>query len=255
MLSPPTQTRAVEGMKSQSKSVEGELTREALVGAAEELFARYGPEGVSIRSVNSAAGVASAATHYHFGSKDALVYAVLRRRGQVVVNRYFQLLDELDSKDSPTPRDLVEVFAKPLIELIEEDPVGGLRWLKFVAQLAQSRDVRLQRATTGPGSINERFSAAVSRVLRGAPTHVALMRWQIAASALLRLLATADMPGGRLPGDSTTGVSGEYVEAIVDFATAGLEGPHGGARLARRDSAQGRGATPTGRHRRAGGEA
>ncbi|MFN8628716.1 MAG: helix-turn-helix domain-containing protein [Candidatus Binatia bacterium] len=48
--------------------------------AAEELFATFGVEGVSIRSINAAAGLAAPSVHYHFGSKDDLLSAVLRRR-------------------------------------------------------------------------------------------------------------------------------------------------------------------------------
>ena len=52
-------------------------TRERLILAAEELFARDGLDAVSLRQVNTAAGQRNAsAAHYHFGSKQGMVLAL-----------------------------------------------------------------------------------------------------------------------------------------------------------------------------------
>lgn len=55
-------------------------TRERLLDTAEELFAAQGYHATSLRAITSAAGVNLAAVNYHFGSKEALLEAVLRRR-------------------------------------------------------------------------------------------------------------------------------------------------------------------------------
>src|SRR6516225_8182566 len=65
----------------------------ALILAAERLFAERGIEGVALRQVNQAANQKNmSAAHYHFGSRDGLVNAVLvyrlpeldRRRGELL---------------------------------------------------------------------------------------------------------------------------------------------------------------------------
>ena len=56
-----------------------EDTRERILDTAEQLFAEHGFDGTSIRDVTTAAGVNLAAVHYHFGSKEDLLRAVLER--------------------------------------------------------------------------------------------------------------------------------------------------------------------------------
>ena len=55
-------------------------TRTRILDAAEELFMQHGFEGTSMRLLTAKAGVNLAAVNYHFGSKDAMVEAVFRRR-------------------------------------------------------------------------------------------------------------------------------------------------------------------------------
>src|SRR5258708_18044674 len=55
-------------------------TRTRILDTAEELFMLHGFEGTSMRLLTSSAGVNLAAVNYHFGSKDALIEALFRRR-------------------------------------------------------------------------------------------------------------------------------------------------------------------------------
>ena len=55
-------------------------TKTKILNAAEDLFAARGPNAVSLRQVISRAKVNLAAIHYHFGSKESLLQAVLSRR-------------------------------------------------------------------------------------------------------------------------------------------------------------------------------
>ena len=60
--------------------------RELLLAAALKLFAQHGIDGVSIRAVNREAGLGPASVHYHFGTKDALLDAVLHVYGDTVID-------------------------------------------------------------------------------------------------------------------------------------------------------------------------
>src|SRR3990167_7429916 len=55
-------------------------TRTRILDAAEELFMQHGFEAASMRLLTSRAGANLAAVNYHFGSKDALIEALFRRR-------------------------------------------------------------------------------------------------------------------------------------------------------------------------------
>jgi AcrR family transcriptional regulator len=56
-----------------------EQTSEAILDAAEELFARGGPEGVSVREIAAQAGISHALVHRYLGSKQEVYKAVLNR--------------------------------------------------------------------------------------------------------------------------------------------------------------------------------
>ena len=55
-------------------------TKDRILNAAETLFALNGASGASLRAITQRAKVNLAAVHYHFGSKDRLLEAVLARR-------------------------------------------------------------------------------------------------------------------------------------------------------------------------------
>jgi AcrR family transcriptional regulator len=58
---------------------DGERSKEAILSAAEDLFARQGFEGTSMQEIGEAAGVARSTPAYFFRSKEALYEAVLAR--------------------------------------------------------------------------------------------------------------------------------------------------------------------------------
>jgi len=78
-------------------------TRTRILDAAEELFMQHGFEGTSMRLLTSKAGVNLAAVNYHFGSKDALIEAVFRRRLDPMNAARVAALDRLERDASGQP--------------------------------------------------------------------------------------------------------------------------------------------------------
>jgi TetR/AcrR family transcriptional regulator, repressor for neighboring sulfatase len=67
-------------MPSRSPCPRGrEAVEDALLEAAGQLFAAYGPRATSVRQIATAAGVNHGLVHHYFGSKGALLRAVLER--------------------------------------------------------------------------------------------------------------------------------------------------------------------------------
>jgi AcrR family transcriptional regulator len=88
-----------------------EETRAALIEAAGELFAEYGLEGVSTRTIAEKAGENIGSIHYHFGGKEGLHLAALRHAiRRIRDNPLEQYLDE-HPPSSPEPEDLAELVA------------------------------------------------------------------------------------------------------------------------------------------------
>ena len=198
-------------------------TREMLVNTAEELFANLGVEAVSIRSINAAAGLAPAAVHYHFYSKDRLLDAVIRRRGDAMFERMSGLLANVEAdRKKPTVRALVDAIAIPYRELLERDPVGGVRWYRLVARLVLSQDPRLSRFTAGPEGLDARFLRAYCRAFPDVPAHTLEAGWRIAITTLIQMLGNSDTRLMRAVGESGGDVTKAYGDMLVEFVASGF---------------------------------
>jgi AcrR family transcriptional regulator len=75
----------------------GDATRMALLDAAEELLISKGVVGITTRKVADRAGVNQALVHYHFGTVEQLLLAVLERVSVKVKERSEQIYAREDS--------------------------------------------------------------------------------------------------------------------------------------------------------------
>lgn len=97
-------------------------TRELLIDAAERLFAAQGFDSTTIRGITREADANVAAAHYHFGSKEALLRAVLDRYIAPLNRRRIELLDAAvrEAAGVPVALDaLLRAFLLPDLETIE----------------------------------------------------------------------------------------------------------------------------------------
>lgn len=124
-LQPQKAARQAEPAKRQpgrprrSADASTETTREKLMDAAIQLFARYGYEPVTTGAIAKAAGLTQSMVHYHFGSKsklwEASVDRMMRRRGQMFRNTARDLAG-LD------PVDKLKLLIRRLIEANASNP-------------------------------------------------------------------------------------------------------------------------------------
>ena len=123
-------------------------TRERLMGAAERLFAEKDYEDVSVRAINAAAGANAAAVHYYFGSKEALVGAILERRmDQLDEWRQRRRAELVSGGRRPTPREVVELLVVPLLDLMRNEPANGPTYVRLLTRLyLQRAPIVIQRA-------------------------------------------------------------------------------------------------------------
>ncbi len=115
----------------------GAATRERILDAAEELFARRGYHGVSIRDITRDAGVDVALVNYHFGTKEALLDSVLTRRSEVLNAERMALLQaclEKSRSGAPALADVIDAFTHPLLN---RSGRGGPGWKAYFALIAQ----------------------------------------------------------------------------------------------------------------------
>lgn len=123
-----------------------ESNKARILRAAEQLFADRGIEAVSLRAVMAAAGTNVAAVHYHFGSKAALVEALITARSAEISARRSALLDELESASTFTPKQLADAFVVPVVETVES---GGESWVRFISTLINGKDPAMEVVSKG----------------------------------------------------------------------------------------------------------
>jgi AcrR family transcriptional regulator len=138
--------------------------RELLWRSAERLIAEQGP-AIPLRQVVAAAGQRnSAAVHYHFGSREGLIDAIVQARQADLERERLALLGAYEAQGRTDLRALVEVLLLPVFaQQRAEHPSFHARFLEKVRDLpgivAASRDRwpattlvvhRLERALRGP---------------------------------------------------------------------------------------------------------
>src|SRR6185503_3790882 len=110
-------------------------TRTRILDAAEELFMLHGFEGTSMRLLTSRAGVNLAAVNYHFGSKDALIEALFRRKLDPMNTARLAELERLESEGRPlAPEAIIRAFVGPSLRHMEDAKGGGRNFIRLLGR-------------------------------------------------------------------------------------------------------------------------
>lgn len=108
---------------------------DALIRAAEQLFAERGSDGVSLREIVAASGATNAsAVQYHFGDRRGLVKAILAKHEPTIHACRHELLDGYESTGIDDVRTLARALVVPLARELD-NPDGGIGYLQLVADL------------------------------------------------------------------------------------------------------------------------
>jgi AcrR family transcriptional regulator len=142
-------------------------TRDALVAAAERLFAEAGIDGPSLREITRVASQRNtSALQYHFGDRDDLLRAVLERHERTIETNRQALLDQFElGGDHCDLRALVATLVIPHVAKLN-DPDGGREFLQVAAEVV-ARPVR--------------FAELLPVVIQGR----SMLRWSYAVEPLL----------------------------------------------------------------------
>lgn len=202
-------------------------TRTAIMDAAERLMAEHGLNGVSLRSILAEAGANTAALHYHFGSREALVEAILARRGRPMNLRRREMLDALEAGPNPPGLyDIVGAVVDPLLELIRREGDAGRSYIRFLARLQFDRSSIHQE-------LEDRYfpdiRKRIARMLRGACAPMAkaevAQRATMMLDAMLHSLANAEVMAGDRPPRGHDEALDAYAESLKCFLAGGLAAP------------------------------
>src|SRR5271166_1677351 len=100
-------------------------TKDKILETAQRLIGDQGYAATSVRHIIAEAGVNLAAIHYHFGTKEDLLDALIARRAGPVNEERMALLQRVESQAGAGPppvKKVMEAFLLPMAEAADRDP-------------------------------------------------------------------------------------------------------------------------------------
>jgi AcrR family transcriptional regulator len=163
-------------------------TREVILTTAERLFAEHGVYAVSNRQISEAAGQGNnTAVGYHFGTKQDLVRAIVRRHADLVEELRVELVERL--RDSADVRDWVACLVRPPTEHLAQ--LGSPTWFaRFSAQVMTDptlREIMIEESLSSPAL--QQVLDGLNRTLPDLPLPVRLERGDMARHLIVHMCA------------------------------------------------------------------
>lgn len=210
-------------------------TRARILDAAEKLFMENGYDAASMRHITAAAGVNLAAVNYHFGNKEALFQAVLKRRLEVINRERLDLLDRLEAEAAREgrpvkPSAIVDAFFGTLLRIGTDPAHGGDTFMRLLGRTHTEPSGFLHALFAGEyREVIERYKAALFRALPEVPKAEIVWRFHFMLGATSYAIAGTDAL--RLvtdwPRDEAEGIDRpEYLlPRLMSFLLGGLRAP------------------------------
>ena len=206
-------------------------TQEAILAAAERLYAEHGMFAVSNRQVSEAAGQGNnAAVGYHFGTKADLVLAIEQKHREPIEQLREEMVGELGASmgQGAEMRDWVGCLVRPLTEHLAA--LGNPTWYaRFAAQAMTDPayyNIVVKDALSSPSLVE--VIDGVNRCLPNLPTDVRYERNIMARNLLIHTCADLERSlaaGASLARPSWRAVATGLIDAIVGLWLAPVT-PH-----------------------------
>jgi AcrR family transcriptional regulator len=195
-------------------------TKDKILDAAERLIGEHGYAATSLRHIIAEAGVNLAAVHYHFGSKEDLLDAVVARKVTPVNEARLAQLDRVEAAAGNGPAEVekvLESFFMPTAEVASRNP-GFVRLMgQMHAEGMMPRIVEKHFQATGL-----RFVAALRRALPALPEEELLWRVHFMVGAMAHAMCRAPI----FPQVAKDAANIEpRMKRLVTFLSAGFRAP------------------------------
>jgi len=206
----------------------GSGTPDRILDTAEELFTRRGIAATSLRTLTRKAAVNLAAVHYYFGSKDALLDAVIERRATLVNRQRIAQLDRLCDGGASRPQveAILGAFLSPgprRAQALGERTQVLTRLLARIHAEAPELVESLTRKHFG--EVMQRFVEALQGALPEIPADEVANRFRFSVGALLHVVSSNfeldSIPGHPVRVDDEDCLARQ----LTAFLAAGLRAP------------------------------
>lgn len=199
-------------------------TKTKILDVAEQMIAELGAKGASLRKISTRAGVNIAAINYHFGSKNAMISAIIERLLTPLVQEMIQSLDlvmKTAARTKPEVEPIVRCFLTSLLNFSEQYPNHKAVFTQLFHSYDDDADFR--RIMTGIAEKEIRYyGESLLKALPGLPEPVALARIAFFRNTAFGIMAgdcimekSIDVLGIRMSRH-------ELMEEMVTYISAGL---------------------------------
>lgn len=208
-------------------------TRTRILDAAEALFTEHGFEGTSVRQITSQAGVNLAAANYHFGSKEALLEAVFKRRLGWLNTERLRVLDAMESQageQALKPSQIVDAFFGTLLRMGMQNELGGKTFLRLLGRSRSNPNTLIHTLLAAEyEEVLNRFKHALYRALPEVPKAEIVWRLHFMLGATAYAIAGTDelsrVTDWELPASDSDLDAAQLLPRLMSFLLGGLRAP------------------------------
>ena len=198
-------------------------TKEQILNVAEKLFAEKGFAGTTLRGVIREAEVNIAAVHYHFGSKEKLFSAVVRRVAKQIIQAQQQQLKDYENREQPiSVENILEAFIAPPLQIISQMGEMGVIRAQFMGR-CRTEPLPVQQLVEKEFNENhQRFLDMLGRTLPNQTRSELQWKLDLAIAVLVRVLTQVGRPDTLIQENSSEEVEAA-IERLVNFVAQGMK--------------------------------
>ena len=198
--------------------------RAQLLRAGEQLFARDGIHRVKLREINDLAGQRNpSAVHYHFGTREGLVEAILQNHQETIEQAIDAGLDRLEASGRPVGlRDIVATVVHPLVGELQTE--SGRDFLRILPQVIPQLSANLRQGVAAPATPQSRRVLDLLRQHWGDLPETVQRERQIAYILMLTAML-ADRAHQVASGWATTLDDDAFEQHVLDMIAGALGAP------------------------------
>jgi AcrR family transcriptional regulator len=201
-----------------------------ILDCAEEMFARDGFHNTSLRGLTARAEVNLAAVNYHFGSKEALLEAVIERRllplNRIRRDKIAAVLAAAGQQQTPpSVRALLQAFVAPTLEFRNSSP-GARAFIALIGRSLSEPDATVRQCfMERVMPLFQYLLQALGSALPHLPPAILLTRLHFVIGSMSHVMCSGEQANSAGELLEIPLAKEELIEQLLTFVCAGLETP------------------------------